>query len=111
MFRALIEVKRANKAIGHHWFERSNVEYSGSQVVTPILGGFYWVESVYRNAASTWDFNHSSVNSSPDDFDLGRAFKAVGASPDGAVQYLYGAESFPTKQAAVDYINGIIADR
>lgn len=109
-FKNITEVKKANKAIGHHWFDRDTIEYHGSKVETPVMGGFYWVESAWKNAADKFDFDHHA-NLSPDDYELGRAYRAVGASPDGAVQYLYGAERFPTLQSAIRYITGIIESR
>ncbi len=91
MFRNITEVKRANKALGHHWFEADPSREHRRE--TDIIGGFYWVES-------SWDFNRTN-----------REFLAVAASPDGAIQYLHGAERFATLAEAKAIIDAIVDGR
>lgn len=88
MFRNITEVKRANRAIGHHWFNAKL-----GRAVTPLMGGFYWVEAVPNYDGMATDY------------------MAVGASPDGAVQYLHGAEHFATKAEALAIITDILKAR
>lgn len=88
MFRNITEVKKANKAMGHHWFSVKD-----ARRVTPLIGGFYWVESL------------------PNFDDTGRDYMAVAASPDGAIQYLADAERFATLQEAKAIIDNIVNNR
>lgn len=90
-YRNITEVKRANKAIGHHWFEYDPTREHRRE--TPIIGGFYWVESL-------WNFDKTA-----------RLFVAVAASPDGSIQYLAGAEHFATLADARAYVRQIVDNR
>ena len=93
MFKNITEVKRANKELGHHWFSTSTVKYFNARVETPVLGGYYWVES-------------------QDNYDrTKREYLAVSAAPDGAVSYLHGAERFNTLAEAKAIIDAIIEGR
>ncbi|WP_195165881.1 hypothetical protein [Mycobacteroides abscessus] len=91
-FNNIAEVKKANKALGHHWFDPDPSREH--RVETEVLGGFYWVESMKQ-------FNESDP----------RVFKGVACAPNGEITYLNGAEEFATKELAVQYINGIIENR
>lgn len=93
MFKNISEVKKANKTAGHYWFSPDTVKYFASRVETPVIGGFYWVES-QRNYDGT-----------------AREYKAVAASPDGDISYLHGAEGFATLEDAKAVIDEIIASR
>lgn len=95
-FNNIAEIKAANEAKGHSWFSQETTDYHGAKVETDVIGGFYFVESN--------DLNLGEPES-------GRAFRAVGASPEGAVQYLKGGDKFATLEEAVTYIDGVIADR
>ena len=41
----LAEIKRANRAIGHHWFEPETLRFFASRVSDPVLYGRYFVSS------------------------------------------------------------------
>lgn len=43
MYKTITEIKAANKALGHFWFDQP------CRTETPILGGYYWVESRPRD--------------------------------------------------------------
>lgn len=90
-FKNITEIKRANKALGHHWFTHDPV--SNYRVETKVLGGHYWVES-----ANNFD-------------QTARVFFAVAADPSGAVSYLHGAERFAFLDDARAIIDAIIDGR
>jgi hypothetical protein len=85
------EVKQANKAIGHHWFDADNARQHW--IETRLIAGLYWVES-------SWNYEAT-----------GREYRAVAVAPDGAVSYLHGAEAFPTRDDARAVIDAIIEGR
>jgi hypothetical protein len=91
MFRNITEVKRANKAIGHHWFESDPTRNYRRE--TALLGGHYWVES-------------------SDNFDgTAREYMAVATDANGGVSYLHGAQRFATLAQARAIIDTIIEGR
>jgi hypothetical protein len=87
----LPEIKRANKAIGHYWFEHDPVRAYRRE--TKLLGGRYWVES-------SWNYDGTK-----------REYLAVAADPNGGIGYLHGTERFPTLAEAVAVINAILDGR
>lgn len=92
-FKNIAEIKRANRAGGHYWFSPDTIRFFGAKVETPVIGGFYWVEST-------------------DNYDnTRREFLAVGASPTGDISYLRGGERFTTKEQALAVINDIVENR
>ncbi|MHD0294307.1 hypothetical protein [Rhodococcus qingshengii] len=95
-FNNIAELKAANEAKGHTWFSNESTDYHGTVTETEVIGGFYFVESSNLNLGEP---------------ESGRVFRAVGASPDGVVQYLKGGDKFATLEEAVAYIDGVIADR
>jgi hypothetical protein len=109
-FKNITEVKRANKAIGHHWFSRESVEYHGSRVETPVMGEHYWVESAWKNAADHFDYSHHANHLSPDDYELSRVYRPVAVDPNGAVQYLR-PNGYKTLAEAKAVIDDILAGR
>ena len=44
-FRTMADVRAINRAIGHHWFERSTMRFFNSQVESGLYGGHYFVTS------------------------------------------------------------------
>lgn len=89
MFKNMTEVKKANKAIGHHWFSVPD-----SHRVSPLVVGRYWIES-----------------NAPLQDDGPRRIFAVAAAPNGEVSYLKGADTFDSIAAARAYIDAIIEGR
>jgi hypothetical protein len=87
----MLPATRANKAIGHYWFEHDPVRAYRRE--TKLLGGRYWVES-------SWNFDGTK-----------REYLVVAAEPNGGVGYLHGAERFPTLAEAVAVINAILEAR
>jgi hypothetical protein len=88
MYKNFTEIRRANKAIGHHWFEVDPTRNHRRETV--LLGGRYWVES-------------------RDNFDgTAREYLAVAADPNGRVSYLHGAQRFATLAQARAIIDTII---
>ncbi|MGI6797959.1 hypothetical protein [Gordonia sihwensis] len=70
-FEKISEIRSANAAIGHHWFETA-----GCRAETPILGGRYWVES------------RPAVDDPRDVPDGRRWYAAVQAADDGSVRWV-----------------------
>ncbi|WP_128646310.1 hypothetical protein [Rhodococcus sp. BS-15] len=95
-YNTIDEIKQANTRLGHSWFDTGTALYHGSSVESEIIGGFYFVESSYRELGNS---------------DSGKVFRAVAASPDGSVQYLSGADTFDTAESAREYIDDIVATR
>ena len=92
-FTTVFGIKAANEASGRNWFSKESMEYHGALVETEIIGGYYYVESMYRVAG---------------DPDSGREYRAVRASDDGAVRYLSGVDTFGSVGAARAYITTVI---
>ena len=91
-YSSIDEIKAANTALGHDWFGAS--AYHGAAVVSEVIGGRYFVETSYAVAG---------------DADSGTVYRAVAASPTGDIAYLSGGDTFPTEQAARDYIAAVLA--
>jgi hypothetical protein len=87
----MLPATRANKAIGHYWFEHDPLRAYRRE--TKLLGCRYWVES-------SWNYDGTK-----------REYLAVAADPNGGVGYLHGAERFPTLAEAVAVINAILDGR
>lgn len=45
MFRTITEIKRANKAAGNTFFDRSHMRFWRSRIESPVYGGKYFVTS------------------------------------------------------------------
>jgi hypothetical protein len=71
-YSSISEIQAANKALGHYWFDEP------CRAETPILGGYYWVESRPVN-----ERDHDLA-----DFPSGRSYAPVVASDDGRVDWL-----------------------
>lgn len=95
-YNTIDEIKEANTRLGHSWFDNGTALYHGSTVESEIIGGFYFVESSYRELGNT---------------DSGKVFRAVAASPDGNVHYLSDADTFDTADSAREYIDGVVSAR
>lgn len=44
-FKTIADVRAANKASGHHWFDRSTMKIFGSRVESGLYGGKYFISS------------------------------------------------------------------
>jgi hypothetical protein len=53
MFKTLKAIERANKKIGHHWFDKDTKSFFGSIVYPEIYGGKYFISWEY-----TYDGKH-----------------------------------------------------
>jgi len=47
-FQTMAQVKAANKAIGHHWFERSTMRFFNSVIESGLLRGRFFITSERR---------------------------------------------------------------
>lgn len=45
MFKSIAEVKAANKALGHNWFEPATMRFFGTVIETPLIGGRHFITS------------------------------------------------------------------
>ena len=45
MYKTIAEVKKANKSIGHHWFEASTMSFFNSVIETDLLHGRFFITS------------------------------------------------------------------
>jgi len=71
-YTTINEIKAANKALGHYWFDEP------CRAETPIIAGYYWVES---RPIDEDDYSHA-------EFPSGRSYAPVIASDDGEVNWL-----------------------
>lgn len=44
-FATVADIRAANRAIGHHWFDRDTVRFFGSRVGRTVYGGRFFVSS------------------------------------------------------------------
>lgn len=79
-FRNLAEIKKANSAIGHHWFEHDRQREH--RVESDLIAGRYWIESA-------WNFEGTQRN-----------YALVEAAEDGSIQYLLAARRFDDIESA-----------
>lgn len=83
-------VKHANKALGQHWFSEDTMAFHGSEVVSELYAGQYFVTS-------------------EDNFDRTRkVFSVRQAQPDGGVETVGEYGGWDTLEAALVYVGGIV---
>lgn len=44
-FHTIDDVKRANRALGHHWFDPATLRFFNSRIIPPLEKGRYFVTS------------------------------------------------------------------
>lgn len=44
-FRTIAEIRRKNQSIGHHWFDRSTIEFFKTRFESDVLAGRFFVTS------------------------------------------------------------------
>ncbi len=44
-FKTLTEVKKANAALGQHWFDKATLEFFDTRIETPLNGGLVFITS------------------------------------------------------------------
>ncbi|MEB3023072.1 MULTISPECIES: hypothetical protein [Mycolicibacter] len=88
-FHDFAEIRKANEAIGHFWFEHD--PQRGHRIETPLLDGRYWIESQWA------DFDESS-----------RCYQLVEVSTDGSIKYLLDARRFEGIDEARAELNAIL---
>lgn len=44
-YNTITDIRNANKAIGHHWFEPGTMRFFQSRIASGVLGGRYFVTS------------------------------------------------------------------
>jgi hypothetical protein len=87
-FTDMDDVRRANAAIGHHWFDPDTLSFFSSRVGDTLYGGRYFVSSEKPPASlMTWDGQ--------------RRYTVREALPDGKVQTVGEFGEWPTRAAAV----------
>ena len=45
MYRTIKEIKQANKEAGQHWFDADTMRFFNSRILSPVIGGRYFVSS------------------------------------------------------------------
>ncbi len=84
-FRTMADVRRANKAIGNHWFERDTMRFFDSRVESTLYGGRYFITS---------EQFHGSQGSLPRRFTLRRV------EPDGSIEDESAFQAYSTIELA-----------
>ena len=90
--RTLQDVKRANKAIGHHWFDRGAMSFFGSRIESRLIGERYFVTSEQYGDASP------------------RLYSVREALDDGRIRTLGAFQGFRTLDAALDSIRTLTSN-
>lgn len=54
-FETIRQVRGANRAAGHHFFDRDTMAFFGSNVESPVYGGRFFVTSEQDPAGTAWD--------------------------------------------------------
>lgn len=83
-FKTMAEVRAANKAIGHHWFDADTMRFFNSRVESELINGRYFVTSEQFSSADQRMFNVRRVEAN------------------GAVNTVDDFQGLATKQAAID---------
>ena len=60
---SIAEVRKANRQLGHHWFDRDTMAFFASRVETGILGGRYFVSSEQYSEDTPRRYTVRAVNS------------------------------------------------
>lgn len=82
MFKSLAEVKKANKGIGHHWFDTDTMKFWKTRLETDLLGHRYFVTS-------------------DEMFDRSRAYTIRQANDDGTIDTVGDFGQYKTRKAAI----------
>lgn len=86
MFKTISEVKKANKEIGHFFFEKATMRFFNSRIESGILKGRFFITSERFNE------------------DTPRLFTLREVKPDGEVETLGEFQEFTTIQEAKEYL-------
>ncbi|WP_396913365.1 hypothetical protein [Mycolicibacterium sp.] len=96
-FASIEDIKAANRALGHSWFDNGTTAYHGSRIESEVIDGFYFVESSFSVAG---------------DDSSGRIYRAVAASPNGELLYLGGSQDqYATADEALTRIHAVTGNR
>lgn len=80
-FSGFAEIKRANKAVGHYWFEHD--PQREHRIESQLLNGRFWIESAWAEPEQR-----------------SRCYQLVAADEDGTVSYMLEARRFNSLEAA-----------
>lgn len=99
-FTTINEIKAANKARGHHWFDPDSMKFFQSRVGKKVYAGRYFISSE-RNEGVTWTGNGYR------EYDYGRKYTVRKANPDGSIDDVSKFQQFDTAAQARAYIKRI----
>lgn len=60
-FTSIGEIRQANRAIGHHWFDPAALRYFGCRVGSTVYGGRYFVTSEQDDGVTMSDGVHRAA--------------------------------------------------
>jgi hypothetical protein len=86
MFKTIADVKKANKALGHHFFSKETLSFFGSNV----YAGLYTVQDRQFFITSEDNFDRSQ-----------KGFTIREAMPDGSIETVGEFLQFETKEQAI----------
>ncbi len=89
MFKNIAELRAANKAINHHWFDRETIRFFNSKIESKLHGGVYFVTSErFDNEA--------------------KKFAIRKANPDGSVSTIGKMRDYATLEAALEALGRLL---
>lgn len=92
MFLTIAEIKRANKAIGHHWFDDATFAFFNTRIESGVFAGHYFVTSEQFDSHSR------------------RMFTVRYAHDDGRVSTVATFQEFASKGEAIAAIKRMIGE-
>jgi hypothetical protein len=101
-YRTVADVKRANAAIGHHYFDRETLRFFGSRVGSTVYGGRYFVTSERDEAISS---------RFPAAWNGERRYTVREAADDGSISTVGAFGAYRTGAAARKVAEALAADR
>lgn len=81
-FRTIEDVKRANKAIGHHWFDEDAMVFFDTKIEHPLVDGRWFVTSEHPrySAARRYTVREALPDGQIEDVGEFQAYKNLGAA-------------------------------
>ena len=104
MFKSIDEIRKANEAIGHHFFDDDSMAFFGSKVYPTVYGGRYFVTSEKRPRSS--DPRGYTIREAQEDGDIVtvgdfQQFATLNAARRAAIKLEHEVDGVPTYEDLV----------
>lgn len=97
-FRTMEDVREANRAIGHHWFDADTLRFFRSRIGGALYGGRYFVSS--EQFQGSWSEGHYSEP---------RRYTVRVANQDGTVDTVGEFQAYASRAQALRAIRELLA--